>query len=357
MLFLAPPLAMPRTRAENYSLEFRAYRRKFLRPLLTAHGRWSWREGVIVRLTDANGRIGYGESAPTPGFTRETVEQDYAWLQKMAGRLSNPAIEKTPATLPCLRWALSCARAMMENRLPAPKKISPLPVAALLPAGRAALDALPKYLENGYHVFKWKVGVKSPLVEAALLEKLIARLPAHALLRLDANGALNLREWKFWCGALKSLGPATRAIEFFEQPGMFRLDNLRWAATAPVPVALDESVTASSARHHSSLKKWPGPLVIKPSLWSGLDDFIRWRVRTDLVYSSVFETSVGLHILLNLAATDARAGNRALGLGTLDAFADDGLQLPTHAPGPMLAPAKLSSADFLPLWNQLEKKI
>ncbi len=342
---------------ENYRLEFRAYRRKFLHPLVTAHGRWQWREGVIVRLTDGAGRVGYGESAPTPGFTLETAAEDLTWLRKTDGQLTNQAIEQIPVKLRCLRWALSCARTMLEHRLPAPKNSKPLPVAALLPAGRAALEVLSRRTAEGYRVFKWKVGVKSLRVELALLEQLFARLPAGGRLRLDANGALKMREWKFWCKGLHAFGLATRAIEFFEQPGMFPTNDPNWAKAAPIPVALDESVTGSTARRNHHLQKWPGPLVAKPSLWGDVDEFLRWRPKLDLVYSSVFETSIGLEVLLNLAATDAHASQRALGLGTLNAFADDGLQLPVHSPGPTLAPAKLSSKDFLQLWNRLEKAI
>jgi O-succinylbenzoate synthase len=357
MLVCAPLLAMPKLHAENYYLEFHAYRRKFLRPLVTAHGRWRWREGIIVRLTDAVGRVGYGESAPTTGFSEETVVEDLAWLQRNHGNLSSRTIASVPSRLTCLRWALSCARAMAENRLPESKKIKPLQVAALLPAGRTALEALSQRAAEGYRVFKWKVGVKSPKTEIALLEKLLTRLPPGGRLRLDANGALTMHEWKIWCDALKALGKAAGVIEFFEQPGMFRITNTNWAHSSPIPVALDESVTNSSARQNKFLKNWSGQLVVKPSLWGDVNDFLRWRAHKDLVYSSVFETSIGLNVLLNLAATDSLAGQRAIGLGTLDAFADDGLQLPVHAPGPTLVPTKLSSADFLQLWNRLVKKI
>lgn len=347
---------MARSSAENFHLEFRAYRRKFLRPLVTAHGRWVWREGVIVRLTDASGRVGYGESAPTPGFTREAVADDLNWLRRFGHRLTNQDIKQVPPKLACLRWALSSARAMLEERLPIPKRIKPLPVAALLPAGRAALDELSERVDQGYLVFKWKVGVKAPTVEIGLLEKLLLGLPTKGLLRLDANGALTMRNWKIWCQHLTALGPAKSAIEFFEQPGKFRLDGANWIKESPVPVALDEGVTGSSAARNIYLKKWPGPLVLKPSLWGDVDEFLRWRKRKDLVYSSVFETSIGFHHVLNLAATDERAGQRAVGFGTLNAFADDGLQLPVHTPGPELAPARLSSDDFGEIWNRLEKK-
>ncbi|HVU37954.1 MAG TPA: enolase C-terminal domain-like protein, partial [Opitutales bacterium] len=189
-----------------------------------------------------------------------------------------------------------------------------------------------------------------------------AALPAGARLRLDANGGLSRREWAAWCDGLNALGPAAQAIEFFEQPlppatgaACWR-EQKRLAAIAPVPVALDESVVGWP-RANAQLTRWPGPLVIKPSLLGEGEAFRQWRSKADadLVYSSVFETSIGLQAALELAAGDAHAGRRALGFGTLQALAGDGLQLPVHAPGPTLALRALGPADFLAVWNRLAR--
>jgi O-succinylbenzoate synthase len=249
---------------------------------------------------------------------------------------------------------------MLAGRLQ-PSRIKPLPVAALLPAGPSALKTLHQLAAEGYRVFKWKIAADHPPVEFSLLEKLLAALPAGGRLRLDANGGLSFRDWAAWCDGLNALGHATRAIEFFEQPWPPPKTNQGWreqirvAATAPVPIALDESVAGLAALRRARIARWPGPLVVKPALVGDLDVFQRWRARThaDLIYSSVFETSVGLHAALCLAASDARAGQRALGFGTLDVFGHDGLQLPAHAAGPWLTPRPLAAEDFLEIWNHL----
>ena len=352
---------MPHARADYLHLDYRAYRRKFVRPLATGTGVWTFREGVIVRLRDADGRVGYGEAAPIPTFTGETAARDLAWLRRAPDEVTLTELRRAPTRLACLRWAIFCALAMLKGKLSPPLKIKKLPVAALLPAGRAAVAALDLRLEEGYRVFKWKVGVAPPPEEFSLLEQLLALLPAAARLRLDANGALSRIEWAAWCDGLNSLGPAVRAVEFFEQPlppasgPQGSREQLRLAAVSPVPVALDEGVAGWPALRRASAGKWPGPLVVKPSLLGSADDFLRWRAptRADLVYSSAFETSVGLQAALVLAAGDPHAGERALGFGTLEAFGDDGLQLPEHAPGPNLALKKLSSADFVGIWNRL----
>jgi O-succinylbenzoate synthase len=234
-------------------------------------------------------------------------------------------------------------------------------VAALLPAGHAAIAMLDLRLAQGYRVFKWKIGVATPPEEFSLLEKLLSALPAGGKLRLDANGALARREWAAWCDGLNTLGPAAGKVEFFEQPlppatgAQGWREQTRLAKVAPVPVALDESVAGWLALQRASAAKWPGPLVVKPALLGEPENFQRWRktAQPDLVYSSAFETSIGMQAALCLAAGDPRAGRRALGFGTLDAFTDDGLQLPIHAPGPNLALKKLSAADFVEIWNRI----
>ena len=43
----------------TYRFEFRPYRRRFVR-LATSHGSWDIRDGIILRLTDETGKVGWG---------------------------------------------------------------------------------------------------------------------------------------------------------------------------------------------------------------------------------------------------------------------------------------------------------
>jgi O-succinylbenzoate synthase len=341
-------------------LEFRSYRRRFRQPLATAHGIWKEREGIIVRLRDTDGRVGYGEAAPVPSFTTETIGDMLICLRRQNGRLSPTSVAHIPQRQASVRWALACANAMLTGAFPpAKQRARPLTIAALLPAGKPALAALGKYAAVGYQSYKWKIATLPVANELKLLDGLLSALPPQTKLRLDANGGLTAREFVLWTRHLRNLGQAANAIEFLEQPlAAARMPKTQkpqrlFADDAGVPVALDESVCGLAALKR--MARWPGPLVVKPTLLGDLDGFLHWRKqsRRDLVYSSVFETSVGLHAALWLAATDPEAGKRALGFGTLDALEADGLQLPVHAPGPTLTPTPLAATDFDELWNRL----
>jgi o-succinylbenzoate synthase len=54
-------------------LEHRIYRRAFQAPVRTAHGSWTQREGILLRLRSQDGTVGFGEVAPIPDFGTETL--------------------------------------------------------------------------------------------------------------------------------------------------------------------------------------------------------------------------------------------------------------------------------------------
>ena len=109
----------------------------------------------------------------------------------------------------------------------------------LLPAGRAALEALPDKIEAGFLAYKWKVGVGDLDEELGILDDLFAMLPAYARLRLDANGAWERRQAQRWLAHC-----AERPVEFVEQPVAAGDEDtlLGLAREFPVTLALDESV-------------------------------------------------------------------------------------------------------------------
>jgi len=90
---------------------FRRYALPFRAPVRTAHGSWPVREGLIVRVTDAAGVVGYGEVAPVPHFGAETTNEAAAALQALGGRLDEKQIAALPVRLGCTRHGLRAALA------------------------------------------------------------------------------------------------------------------------------------------------------------------------------------------------------------------------------------------------------
>jgi o-succinylbenzoate synthase len=212
----------------KYLFQYRRYRLTLRAPVRTAHGVWTEREGVMVRLEGESGAVGYGEAAVLPWFGTETVEAAEAACREIGAEVRAEQIAAWSATLPCLRNALAAARretegangvtesAVAGNAAEEDGRVEDPPylgLAALLPAGRAVLAAVRAKEEMGFRVFKWKVGVGDVADELGLLDDVCAVLPPGAKLRLDANGAWDRRKAERWLERC-----ADRPVEFVEQP-------------------------------------------------------------------------------------------------------------------------------------------
>jgi O-succinylbenzoate synthase len=349
--------------AEIYAMTFRRYSLPFRQPVRTAYGALARREGVMVRLSDERGATGLGEAAPIPWFGTETADEAAAACERLGARVSREQIDAIPERLGCLRFALASAQAECvaaggggadagadlasgrEGKTTlhdsgkfdaagtadaARHKVAPhggasgeadafVTVAALLPAGRAALEAAARRAEAGFRTFKWKVGTADARDELALLDDVLAVLPAGARLRLDANGAWDRRTAERWLDRCADLS----MVEFVEQPvAAARAEReadagaqskamdllLGLAGDFPVPLALDESVANSRDVTRWLDAGWPGLFVLKPSLIGDVAGTLE-RLRAAgcdaqsgrVVFSSALETAVGARAALGWA--------------------------------------------------------
>jgi O-succinylbenzoate synthase len=347
--------------------QFRRYRLPFRAPVRTAHGTWTEREGVIVRLEDVSeggiAALGWGEAAPIPWFGTETVDEVEAACRAIGEWVEDGAFEAVPAWVGCLRNALAAARAEMDRinaRANSEGETSDggafLGVASLLPAGRAALPLIAPRGEIGFRSFKWKVGVGDISDELPLLDDVCAELPPGGMLRLDANGAWDRRRAERWLERC-----ADRPIEFVEQPCFTDASQgatqqrrteellLGLAGDYPTPLALDESLVGDADIERWIGAGWPGVFVLKPLLIGEVSAALveLRKAKADVVFSSAIETAVGAREALRLAFAWKRetgAGEvgkttrstsrpaRAIGFGVWPLFVDARFDGPHAAP-------------------------
>jgi O-succinylbenzoate synthase len=329
----------------DYRPALKKYRLPLAAPLRTAHGLWGEREGLLVRLEDASGGVGYGEVAPVPWFGTETLAEAEAACRNLGDRFAVELLDAIPERLGCVRFALAAAR-MPAPAVPSGRKLA---VAALLPAGRPALAVLPDKLAAGFLAFKWKVGVERVEEELGVLDDLLGLLPAYARLRLDANGAWDRRSAARWLARC-----AERPVEFVEQPlapedpdGLLGL-----ARDFPVTLALDESVTGLAAARDWQARGWPGVFVIKPALSGPLESLEAWlsATKADIVISSAIETAIGRSVILRWAlARDVT--KRALGFGVGEIFGQRVWDGPVT--GPLVDAAWCGAVNPEDAWNAL----
>lgn len=350
----------------SFRVSFRSYRLPLRVPLRTAHGLWAEREGLLVRVENEAGCVGYGEVAPIPWFGTETLAEAAATLAALGDIPDGAALEAVPERLGCVRFALAAARDMAARGLeipagpaghpetgPAagsPQSSARVPLTALLPAGRPALAALPALLEAGHLVCKWKVGVGEAADELALLDDVLAALPAFVKLRLDANGAWDRRTAAKWLSRC-----AERPVEFVEQPlAPADEDGLRGlAGDFPVTLALDESVARLADARRWQAEGWPGVFVIKPALAGPLPELGAWveATRADVAISSAIETALGRAAVLRFALDHPGLVRRAPGFGVGAVFGDRRWDGPVM--GPVLDRGWVEGVNPEESWNAL----
>ncbi|NEO28649.1 MAG: o-succinylbenzoate synthase, partial [Kamptonema sp. SIO4C4] len=194
--------------------------------------------------------------------------------------------------------------------------VSPTPsqLCHLLPTGETCLHHWQTPYQQGIRTFKAKIAVFSFCQEWSIIQQLLNLLPPDCKLRLDANGGLTPDSAQQWLQRLDYYSQ----IEFLEQP----LPPQDWTTlcklsqTYQTPLALDESVATLSQLQACYHGGWRGIFVIKAAI-AGSPRKLRQFCQThslDLVFSSVFETPIGMQAAFRLAQ-DLASPQRALGYG------------------------------------------
>src|SRR5919199_1174174 len=312
-----------------YQFEFRPYQRPFKRTLSTSHGNWDVREGIILRLIDETGRVGWGEIAPIPWFGSETLEQALAFCQQLPSKITATDILSIPVELPACQFGFESACVWGEigrggefSQSKIQNLKSQIPYSCLLPAGAAVLQSWQTPWNQGSRTFKWKIGVASIADELKVFNQLIQTLPQSAKLRLDANGGLTQQEAHQWLRAADEAG----IVEFLEQPlPPEQFDAmLEMCSQYSTPMALDESVATIDQLKDCYHRGWRGIFVIKAAI-AGSPKRLRQFCREhdiDAVFSSVFESAIAKLAALKLAA-ELSNPNRAVGFGVNHWFYED----------------------------------
>ncbi len=356
-----------------WKIEYRSYRLPFRSVVRTAHGSWDEREGFLIKVTGGTAEsggsvvVGWGEAAPISWFGTETLAQAGEALAGLKGEARDlaDALARVPLECGCVRAGLAAAwgglrKSEGDDSGCATEGVKFLPVAGLLPAGRAVLAAVAGRLELGFRTFKWKVGVGDAADELRILDDLLGELPAGAKLRLDANGAWDRRVAERWLAAAAE----RPAIEYIEQPigpeARGAEDTLRGLAEDyPVAIALDESLAGARDVERWLAADWRGVWVLKPSLLGEPGPVLARlaRAEADVVFGSALETVVGARAGLALAfaweerRAKAAAERRALGYGVWPLFAEGCANGPTS--GPFVRREDWERIDAEALWNVL----
>jgi o-succinylbenzoate synthase len=308
------------------TLEFRIYNRPFRTPLHTSHGIWQIRRGILLKQTDPDGSVHWGEITPLEPFGTETLEEAIAFCETISTaaspqlsspQLSSPqlSIATPPLHLPATTFGIALLSAAHSSTAIA------APHCQLLPNGLRAIADLQKAPPDS--TFKWKIGIAPVQQELDSFAQLMDSLPKTAKLRLDANGGLDLSATKQW------LTECDRhpQVEFLEQP----LPPSEFATMQALsdryttPLALDESVTTLVQMQACHAQGWRGIYVVKAAIAGNpvhLLAFIQAH-QLDVVWSSVFETAIARQFITSVMVPAVPwSAHRAIGFGVSHWFTD-----------------------------------
>jgi L-alanine-DL-glutamate epimerase-like enolase superfamily enzyme len=209
-------------------------------------------------------------------------------------------------------------------------------------------------VEQGFRVIKLKLGTAPWPEERARLGRALARLPASAALRLDANGAWQADQAAAAVADLARMDGGLGRIESLEEPLQRPDDRLLASlqAAAPFPLALDESLARRTPLDPQRLPV--RRLVLKPPVLGGLRATLDLALRAlaaerEVVLTSLVESAAGLWTTAQLAAAIPSA--LAHGLDTADWLREDLGTPPRPADGWIALPDSAGSG-FTP-WHHI----
>ncbi len=249
--------------------------------LKTSAPKWPVRRGLILEYKKS-----WGEIAPLPGFSDETLEEA---KREVLSLLKN--LPKATPKLPSVKFGVRSALRKFSTK---PLKI---PMSLL------------NEPQEGFSSMKLKLGHLS--VEDAI--KMVKQFVGSYRLRLDCNRSWSLDEAIHFT---KHFHPDD--FDYLEEPVLTYSDLVRFSEITRFPVAVDESIKKFTCSEIPTLKA----AVIKPTIVGSLP-----LVKAPIVLSSAFESSLGLLQIARLY----REGSPPAGLDTFRFFQEDLLDPPLRA--------------------------
>ncbi len=261
------------------------------------------RFGTVLELRDSDGRRGWGEASPLPGYARETPAHAaavlLAWLADVGtAGLITADIDAWPmdfedswlARSPAARAAVVCAmldlagrrsgapiRELLETRAAAGNGFGdgptagptdgtvPLNALVALEDRQAAVESALAAERRGIRTLKAKLGPGARFdADLEILRAVREAVGPSIAIRLDANGLWSLAEARGYLERLTELEP-----EYVEEPVAGA--DFAELAGAPVPLAADESLRDPEVASRLLESDAVYVAVLKPPSLGGLD--------------------------------------------------------------------------------------
>lgn len=306
-------------------------------PLTTGQSR----KGILINLTDDQGNSGWGDVAPLPKWSQETLEDSSKQLNQKRQEIlkidwtAHNCLEeiKKLKLLPSALFGLESA--LLSILCPIYEHVVPTS-ALFMGSPQEIMQQATLRHQEGYTSAKLKVSNLS-FEEAA---KIIHQLKDKFRLRIDVN-----RAWK-----------TADCLRFFEQFPLNTFDyveepfqNPHDLASFPHPLAVDESFPQDLSLEQLETLPTLKALIYKPTIQGGMLGCLglhEWTTKRgiELVLSSSFESDLGLAHVASIAHRLSLSA--PVGIGTY-----------YYLNNPLCVPSLRFSHSFVHIHEQLRPKL
>lgn len=321
-------------------LKYFKYQLPFKKPFIIADQEIRQREGIIL-VYQSDDITAYGEAAPLPGFSDETLQQVEAVLKLNKKALQEALQADTAPELlysldqihhfPSLSFAIdtlihdfsakkkkqSLGLYLSEQK---PTSVKVNGVISILSESET-LQQVRHLVSAQFEVLKVKVGREFE-TEKKILEKIHAEFPSIRL-RIDANQSWTADE------AIRNLERIEHLpIEYCEQPVHRKAGNefAKIRKSTSIPIAADESVRNKKDAFELIKSGSVDVLILKPSLMGRMENIFVTKALAEshnigITISTAMESAVARSCIAYLAA--GIGNNRYHGLATGNLFTYD----------------------------------
>ena len=322
-------------------VKYSPYSIKFTTPFKGASADLSGREGIIIEAKTNEGVSSFGEIAPLPGFSIETLKDVTNRLTAITGLLKDKHLPDSYLDLdeflsseklyPSERFGVEQAILNLiinNNRNKFLKELgrafySQIKVNAVL--GIRPLDEtiseIRRFIREGFNTVKIKAGRKNPGDDISIADAVRNEFGSRINIRIDMNGSLDTKTAGKFLTMLQNYN-----IQYVEQPVAGIDDLINLSMQKNFPLAADESLRSFDDAVKLCTKGNVKFLIVKPMLCGGFTNTMKIIDLAEknckaVIISSAFESAVGRSQLAMISSLTSH--NCAHGLATAGYFEED----------------------------------
>lgn len=263
------------------------------------------REGALVELVDEEGISGWGEVAPLPKWSKESLKEAIEQIFYHKVFLCNCESIEELHSLPLLS-SVSFGISSAFRQLSSPTPIVADVCAFLQGTPLQILEQALRWEKEGFSFAKLKVGSLSIQEASTLIQKLKNRF--H--LRIDVNKAWDTNDSLEFFSHFHG-----DDFDYVEEP----LQDLTQLDKFPIPFAIDESFPVDISLKQLEMCPMLKAIIYKPTMQGDLSTspfLIKWAedLGIKLILGSSFESDVGLASIAYMA--NSFKLKSPLGIGT-----------------------------------------